>query len=89
MEATLAAHDRTVQIEELYRSDGERLWRAVYAYAGDGDVASDAVAEAFAQLLRRGTDLRDSQRWVWRAAFKIPPSARAESNDHRRTTMAL
>jgi RNA polymerase sigma-70 factor (ECF subfamily) len=34
-------------------------------------VASDAVAEAFAQALRRGAEIRDVRRWVWRAAFRI------------------
>ena len=39
--------------------------------SADRDVASDAVAEAFAQALRRGADLRSPERWVWRAAFRI------------------
>jgi RNA polymerase sigma factor (sigma-70 family) len=34
-------------------------------------LASDAVAEAFAQLLRRGMDVVDPERWLWRAAFNI------------------
>jgi RNA polymerase sigma-70 factor (ECF subfamily) len=58
-------------IEALYRQDGDRLWRALLAYAGDTDVASDAVAEAYAQLLRRGGAVRDPQAWVWRAGFRI------------------
>src|SRR2546430_12508817 len=33
--------------------------------------ASDAMAEAFAQALARGNELRSPQRWVWRAAFRI------------------
>jgi RNA polymerase sigma-70 factor, ECF subfamily len=44
---------------------------AVMAFAGDPEVASDAVAEAFAQLLRRGGAVREPDRWVWRAAFRI------------------
>jgi RNA polymerase sigma factor (sigma-70 family) len=82
MEASLAAHDRMMEIEALYRADGERLWSAVYAYAGDGDVASDAVAEAFAQLLHRGVEVRDPRRWVWRVAFTI---ARGYLADRRET----
>ncbi len=58
-------------LEGLYRRDGDGLWRAVLMYAGDPEVASDAVAEAFAQALRRGEALRDPGRWVWRAAFRI------------------
>lgn len=66
-----AMHTATERIETLYREDGERLWRALAAYAGDPEIASDAVAEAFAQALRRGDALRDPQPWVWRAGFKI------------------
>jgi RNA polymerase sigma factor (sigma-70 family) len=58
-------------IEQLYRADGDRIWRAVFAYAGDREVASDAVAEAFAQAIRRGRAIKDPQKWVWRAAFRI------------------
>jgi RNA polymerase sigma-70 factor, ECF subfamily len=59
------------ELEALYRGDGGRLWRAVLMYAGDREVASDSVAEAFAQALRRGDAIRDPKRWVWRAAFRI------------------
>ena len=69
------------ELERLYRERGDRLWRAVLAYAGDPEVASDAVAEAFAQALRRGTALRDPEAWVWRAAFRI---AAGELADRRR-----
>ena len=67
-------------LERVYREEGERLWRAVFAYAGDRRVADDAVAEAFAQALRRGDALRDPARWVWAAAFRI---AKGELADRR------
>ena len=67
-------------LERLYREDGARLWRALVAFSGDREVASDAVAEAFAQALGRGDDLREPQRWVWRAAFRI---AAGELKDRR------
>jgi RNA polymerase sigma-70 factor, ECF subfamily len=60
-----------VPLERVYREVGPRLWRALYAYSGDGDVANDAVAEAFAQALGRGDAIREPERWVWRAAFRI------------------
>jgi DNA-directed RNA polymerase specialized sigma24 family protein len=41
-------------IERCYRDQGEKLWRAVLLFGGDPEVASDAVAEAFAQAIRRG-----------------------------------
>jgi RNA polymerase sigma-70 factor (ECF subfamily) len=58
-------------LESLYRDQGARVWRAVFAYAGSRDVADDAVAEAFAQALRRGAAIRDPLAWIWRAAFRI------------------
>jgi RNA polymerase sigma factor (sigma-70 family) len=44
-------------------------------------VASDAVAEAFAQCLNRGAVVRDPSRWIWRSAFRI---AAGELKDRRR-----
>lgn len=58
-------------LERLYREQGKRMWRAVLAFSGDPEVASDAVAEAFAQALRRGDEIREPERWLWRAAFRI------------------
>jgi len=71
MDSALAAVGTQNDIEALYRADADRLWRAVYAFAGDAEIASDAVAEAYAQLLRRGPAVRDPAAWVWRAAFRI------------------
>ena len=47
------------------------MWRAVLAYAGDPEVASDAVAETFAHALRRRDAIRDPERWVWRTVFRV------------------
>jgi DNA-directed RNA polymerase specialized sigma24 family protein len=58
-------------VEDLYRTEGPRLWRSVMAFTGNRDVTDDAVSEAFTQLLGRGDSVRDPARWVWRAAFKI------------------
>jgi RNA polymerase sigma-70 factor, ECF subfamily len=58
-------------LEQLYRDEGARLWRALVAFSGDREVASDAVSEAFAQAIGRESQLRDPQRWIWRAAFRI------------------
>lgn len=59
------------QIEAVFREDGDRLWRALVTFGGDPDLASDAVAEAFAQALRRADALRDPQAWVWKVSFRI------------------
>lgn len=63
--------DWSASVETLYRQDSGRLWRALYAFANDPDIASDAVADAYAQALRRGPAVRDPAAWIWRAAFRI------------------
>jgi RNA polymerase sigma-70 factor (ECF subfamily) len=78
MENTAIAIERPASVETVYRQGGARLWRAVYAYAGDRDIASEAVAEAFAQAVRRGDAIRDVAGWTWRAAFRIASGALKE-----------
>ena len=63
--------DREQEVERLYRTEGGKLWRAVRAYCGDPEVASDAVSEAFAQVLARGVAVRDPRSWLWRSTFRI------------------
>jgi len=63
--------DTTTSLEAVYRADADRLWRALLAYGGDPDLASEAVAEAYAQALRRGSAVRDPAAWTWQAAFRI------------------
>ncbi len=71
----MAAGDWSDSVETLYRQDSDRLWRALYAFAGDPDIANDAVADAYAQALRRGPAIRDPAAWIWRAAFRIAAGA--------------
>lgn len=59
------------EVEALYRSDGARLWSAVRGYTGDRGISDDAVAETFAQLLRRGAEVRNPGAWIWTTAFRI------------------
>jgi RNA polymerase sigma-70 factor (ECF subfamily) len=58
-------------IEDVYAQEAGRLWRALLVFTSDPAVASDAVAEAFAQVIARGDAVVDPARWVWRAGFKI------------------
>lgn len=76
---------RGEELERLYREKGGRMWRAVFAFAGDPEVASDALLEAFAQALRRGEAIHDAERWLWRAAFRI---AAGELKNRRMTSVA-
>jgi RNA polymerase sigma-70 factor (ECF subfamily) len=75
MDSAMAVVEPHEGVEAVYRADAERLWRAIYAFAGDAEIASDAVAEAFAQVLSRGSAVRDPAAWTWRTAFRISAGA--------------
>ncbi|MGH2656086.1 MAG: RNA polymerase sigma factor [Actinomycetota bacterium] len=78
--------DRDESVESLYVEHADRLWRALFAYAGDPEVASDAVSEAFAQYLRRRSAVRSPARWIWRAAYRL---AAGELKERRRQDAPL
>ena len=59
------------RLEALYRSDGPKMWRSVFAFTGDREATEDSVGEAFAQALARGEEIRDLAAWVWRVAFLV------------------
>jgi RNA polymerase sigma-70 factor (ECF subfamily) len=59
------------------------MWRSLLAFTADEAVADDALSEAFAQALARGDELRDPERWIWRAAFRI---AAGDLKDRRTRT---
>ena len=71
MQTAAASTALANSIEATYRQEADRLWRALFAYSADPDIASDAVAEAFAQAIRRGSAIRDPAAWVWKAGFRI------------------
>jgi len=58
-------------IESVYREQYARLWRALLAFGGDPEAASDAATEAFAQALGHGDALRSPADWIWVTAFRI------------------
>jgi RNA polymerase sigma factor (sigma-70 family) len=70
------------EFEEVYRRDGARLERALVLYAGDREVARDALAEAFAQGISAGTRIRSPQAWVWRSAFRIAAGELKRRSSH-------
>ena len=74
------------RLEAVYREDGPRLWRALVAYAADPDLASDALAEAFAQAIARGDAIRDPAAWVWRVAFRVAAGDLKERRRHGQMT---
>lgn len=66
-----SASAHVLRVEAVYRRIHGRLWRSLFVSCGDPEMASDAEAEAFAQVLRRGDGVVDVERWVWKAALRI------------------
>ncbi len=59
------------EIEEMFRTDGNRIWRAVLGYAdGERAIADDAVSEAFAKALVSCTSIRNLRPWLYTVAFR-------------------
>ena len=69
--------------ERLYRDEGPRLWRALFAYSRDRDIANDALDEAFTQAIARDRRIREPSSWIWTTAFKV---ASGELKRRRRTS---
>jgi RNA polymerase sigma factor (sigma-70 family) len=63
--------DGQERVAAVYRDHNKRMWRALFSFAGDPDIASDAMAEAFARALRDPHTIRDLTAWTWRVAFRI------------------
>jgi len=63
--------DERRRVEELYRSQSRKMWRALFGYSADPDIASDALAEAFARALREQDRIRDLRAWLWRVSFRL------------------
>ena len=70
-------------LTRVWREQAPRLWRALVAFTDEPAVASDALGEAFAQAVARGSELHAPERWVWTAAFRI---AAGELNERGRHT---
>lgn len=69
---------RAHELGDLYEREGQRLWRAVFAYSQSRTITDDAVAEAFAQCMRRGEDVRDPRAWIWATAFRLAAASLKE-----------
>ena len=66
--------DGEERVAAVYRDHHKRMWRALFSFAGDPDIASDAMAEAFARALRDQYTIRDLTAWTWRVAFRLAAS---------------
>ncbi|MEX0985464.1 MAG: sigma factor-like helix-turn-helix DNA-binding protein [Actinomycetota bacterium] len=63
--------DGRQRVEAVYRAQADRMWRALFGFTGDRDVASDALAEAFARALQNEAVIRDVPGWLWRVSFRL------------------
>ena len=70
-DATVELDARTERVRSAYEAVHAQLWRALFAFSGSREIADDAEAEAWAQLLRRGDGVDDPAAWAWRSAFRI------------------
>ena len=73
-----------IGIEHVYKEAGDRLWWALLGYTGDREIASDAMAEAFARALSSSRTIRNPAAWIWRVAFRV---ATEHLRDARHTSM--
>lgn len=55
---------------------------SIFANAQDRAVTDDAVAEAFAQCLRRGEEIRSPRAWVRTTAFRLAAAELMERSRH-------
>jgi RNA polymerase sigma-70 factor (ECF subfamily) len=69
--------------EEAFRALAPRLWRALLLYSGSGEVASDAVSEAFTQAMGSRSEIRNPEAWIWTTAFKVAAGEIARHVDER------
>lgn len=55
----------------VYEQHAPRMWRALFSFTGNREIASDAMAEAFARALRDSAGIHDVAAWTWRVAFRL------------------
>jgi RNA polymerase sigma-70 factor, ECF subfamily len=69
---TIESADPSRAMDELFRRESPRLWRALMAFtAGRADVADEAVSEAFARAVANGDRVEQPVAWLYRVAFRI------------------
>jgi RNA polymerase sigma factor (sigma-70 family) len=60
------------EIVALYSQFGSELWRALLVTAGGrGDLAEEAVAEAFSRYVVHHERVRDPQAWLYRTGYRV------------------
>jgi RNA polymerase sigma-70 factor (ECF subfamily) len=78
--------EQPARFDAVFREHGARLCRSLLLYTGDRDLAADAVAEAFAQAIRRGDAIETPLAWITRAAYRI---AAGDLKERRRASYPI
>jgi RNA polymerase sigma-70 factor (ECF subfamily) len=61
-----------VDLGRLFEAHAAAMYRTILAYTGGrGDLAEDAVGEAFSRAAARAAGLRDPVAWLYRVAFNV------------------
>jgi RNA polymerase sigma-70 factor, ECF subfamily len=69
---TIESADPSQGLEELFRRESPRLWRALMAFtAGRADIAEEAVSETFARAASNSDRIEQPVAWLYRVAFRI------------------
>ena len=76
-------------IEQVYRTEAQKMWRALLGYSGDRQIADDAVAEAFARALHHQGSINDLRAWLWRVAFRLAAAEIRKQNHFEETLESL
>jgi len=62
----------TMDLEGLFRAEGDGLFRALCAFTGGrADIAEEATAEAFARGAAHTGAIRDPVAWLYRVGFRV------------------
>lgn len=62
----------TVDLDRLFRTEGDGLFRALCAFTGGRtDIAEEAAAEAFARAAAYDGTLRNPVAWLYRVGFRV------------------
>jgi hypothetical protein len=58
-------------VARVWEEQGAKLWRSLVAFTADLTLRPTRWPKRFAQALGRGAAVRDHDRWIWRASFRI------------------
>ncbi len=73
----------SLQVSELWITDGRRIYRYLYRLTGDRELAADLTQEVFVRAIRAGAEFQElTAPWLFRVATNL-------ANDHFRRQRLL